>query len=553
MHAHAAAPKHRRRAPLPPADIISTSLPRPLSSSAYESVSLSVSDEEGEALARLLRRLLIALTGDARAPVLTPLEMLVALCVQGNPLGTFARCRREGRTRRSAARRCFPEVQAARRQQRGYGGGRGAHREREWGTTVVAGVWHGGVLGVRSCVHACRGIRTPLLGGRKTEEVKHIPMFAPSFDRSYFACPILVSECASNVASRIRAHLFLVLKSESQLVPNQIVAALKHLSCARADLQRLHRRRQDNLQSLPRMLARTGGETRARSRAPLEHTSSRAGGSAVLCDDRLGLVRVLPWRLAIEVAGVATLRTCAPAASRSTSPTASQRHLHGPNTPRLPRWRRAMLARRAGAGFSQVECVANLCPRHAQPKRSLPARFDGGSTAACALSRRLRFVRGVCSQGLNRLGMRFSSANQFERAAVHATSRREATNSTPARAMRSGPWGDGPATSAFTEMDLDRAAQDVLRMVDLTSITKREIRRQLEAHFGMVKGAIQLALSTHLTRSRCPRTDSHPLCAPTDDISPVFHPSYVLYCTLNLERLPPADARRCEGLREVVE
>ncbi|KAJ7506209.1 glycosyltransferase family 2 protein [Mycena galericulata] len=38
---------------------------------------------------------------------------------------------------------------------------------------------------------------------------------------------------------------------------------------------------------------------------------------------------------------------------------------------------------------------------------------------------------------------------------------------------------------APTEMDLDRAVQDVLRTADLNSITKREIRRRLEAHFGM--------------------------------------------------------------------
>lgn len=40
--------------------------------------------------------------------------------------------------------------------------------------------------------------------------------------------------------------------------------------------------------------------------------------------------------------------------------------------------------------------------------------------------------------------------------------------------------GGGP-----TNADLDRAVQDVLRSADLNSITKREIRRQLEAHFGM--------------------------------------------------------------------
>ena len=40
--------------------------------------------------------------------------------------------------------------------------------------------------------------------------------------------------------------------------------------------------------------------------------------------------------------------------------------------------------------------------------------------------------------------------------------------------------GGGPS-----DLDLERAVQDVLRSADLNSITKREIRRQLESHFGM--------------------------------------------------------------------
>ena len=40
--------------------------------------------------------------------------------------------------------------------------------------------------------------------------------------------------------------------------------------------------------------------------------------------------------------------------------------------------------------------------------------------------------------------------------------------------------GGGPS-----DLDLEHAVQEVLRSADLNSITKREIRRQLEAHFGM--------------------------------------------------------------------
>jgi chitin synthase len=37
----------------------------------------------------------------------------------------------------------------------------------------------------------------------------------------------------------------------------------------------------------------------------------------------------------------------------------------------------------------------------------------------------------------------------------------------------------------ISDSDLERAVQDVLRSADLNSVTKREIRRQLESHFGM--------------------------------------------------------------------
>ncbi|KAJ7473492.1 glycosyltransferase family 2 protein [Mycena latifolia] len=58
---------------------------------------------------------------------------------------------------------------------------------------------------------------------------------------------------------------------------------------------------------------------------------------------------------------------------------------------------------------------------------------------------------------------------------------------------------------APTEADLDRAVQDVLRTADLNSITKREIRRRLEAHFGMdltsrkatINAAIDRVLLSH--------------------------------------------------------
>jgi len=41
------------------------------------------------------------------------------------------------------------------------------------------------------------------------------------------------------------------------------------------------------------------------------------------------------------------------------------------------------------------------------------------------------------------------------------------------------------ASQPISDLDLERTVQDVLRSADLNSITKREIRRQLESHFGM--------------------------------------------------------------------
>ena len=41
------------------------------------------------------------------------------------------------------------------------------------------------------------------------------------------------------------------------------------------------------------------------------------------------------------------------------------------------------------------------------------------------------------------------------------------------------------AGQGISDTDLERAVQDILRSADLNSITKREIRRQLESHFGM--------------------------------------------------------------------
>jgi len=56
-----------------------------------------------------------------------------------------------------------------------------------------------------------------------------------------------------------------------------------------------------------------------------------------------------------------------------------------------------------------------------------------------------------------------------------------------------------------TDGDLERAVQDILRSADLNSVTKREIRRQLESHYGMdltprkstINAAIDRVLLSH--------------------------------------------------------
>ncbi|KAJ7724605.1 glycosyltransferase family 2 protein [Mycena maculata] len=53
---------------------------------------------------------------------------------------------------------------------------------------------------------------------------------------------------------------------------------------------------------------------------------------------------------------------------------------------------------------------------------------------------------------------------------------------------------------APSEADLDRAVQDVLRTADLNSITKREIRRRLEAHFGMDLTARKATINAAIDR-----------------------------------------------------
>ena len=55
---------------------------------------------------------------------------------------------------------------------------------------------------------------------------------------------------------------------------------------------------------------------------------------------------------------------------------------------------------------------------------------------------------------------------------------------TPIPGMRSPEDMDALGGSP-SDLELEHAVQEVLRSADLNSITKREIRRQLESHFGI--------------------------------------------------------------------
>jgi chitin synthase len=56
--------------------------------------------------------------------------------------------------------------------------------------------------------------------------------------------------------------------------------------------------------------------------------------------------------------------------------------------------------------------------------------------------------------------------------------------------------GSGPS-----DIDIDRAVQDVLRSADLNSVTKREIRRQLEDHFGMDLSSRKASINASIDRA----------------------------------------------------
>jgi len=56
--------------------------------------------------------------------------------------------------------------------------------------------------------------------------------------------------------------------------------------------------------------------------------------------------------------------------------------------------------------------------------------------------------------------------------------------------------GSGPA-----DIDIDHAVQEVLRNADLNSVTKREIRRQLEEHFGMDLTSRKASINASIDRA----------------------------------------------------
>ena len=60
------------------------------------------------------------------------------------------------------------------------------------------------------------------------------------------------------------------------------------------------------------------------------------------------------------------------------------------------------------------------------------------------------------------------------------------------------------ASRPISDLDLERAVQDVLRSADLNSVTKREIRRQLESHFGVDLTAHKAVINAAIDRILLP-------------------------------------------------
>lgn len=62
-------------------------------------------------------------------------------------------------------------------------------------------------------------------------------------------------------------------------------------------------------------------------------------------------------------------------------------------------------------------------------------------------------------------------------------------------------------TGGLSNADIERAVENILRGADLNTVTKREVRRKLEEHFGMdlasrklvINAAIDRALLSHAT------------------------------------------------------
>jgi len=59
---------------------------------------------------------------------------------------------------------------------------------------------------------------------------------------------------------------------------------------------------------------------------------------------------------------------------------------------------------------------------------------------------------------------------------------------------------DDITTGGPSDADLDRAVQDVLRRADLNSVTKREVRRQLEEYFGLDLTARKATINAAIDR-----------------------------------------------------
>lgn len=67
--------------------------------------------------------------------------------------------------------------------------------------------------------------------------------------------------------------------------------------------------------------------------------------------------------------------------------------------------------------------------------------------------------------------------------------------------MMHSPESVGSPSGGPTEVELERAVQEIIRDADLNTVTKREIRRRLEEHFNMDLSGRKASINAAIDRA----------------------------------------------------